>query len=68
MRPRLQRPVRWLLLLALTAPLAAGVTGIGDRQAGATSGCPAAVALPRVCLTPAVPRRPARPPERPASR
>jgi peptidoglycan hydrolase-like protein with peptidoglycan-binding domain len=39
------RTVRWLLLLALTAPLAVGVTGIGDRQAGATSGSPAAVAV-----------------------
>ena len=50
--PRLRRArscrssaVRWLLLLALTAPLAVGVTGVGDRQAGATSGSPAAVAV-----------------------
>jgi hypothetical protein len=33
--------VLWLLLLALTVPLAVGVTGVGDRQAGATSGSPA---------------------------
>jgi hypothetical protein len=39
------RIVRWLLLLALIAPLAVGVTGVGDRQAGATSGSPAAVAV-----------------------
>jgi peptidoglycan hydrolase-like protein with peptidoglycan-binding domain len=39
------RTVRWLLLLALIAPLAVGVTGVGDRQAGATSGSPAAVAV-----------------------
>jgi len=37
--------VRWLLLLALLAPLAVGVTGFGDRPAGATSGSPAAVAV-----------------------
>jgi NlpC/P60 family/Putative peptidoglycan binding domain len=37
--------VRWLLLLALVAPLAAGVAGVGDRPAGATSGSPAAVAV-----------------------
>jgi cell wall-associated NlpC family hydrolase len=40
-----QPAVRWLLLLALTVPLAVGVTGVGDRQAGATAGSPAAVAV-----------------------
>jgi len=44
-RSRRGGAVRWLLLLALTAPLAAGVAGVGDRQAGATSGSPAAVAV-----------------------
>ena len=44
-RSRRGGAVRWLLLLALTAPLAVGVTGVGDRQAGATSGSPAAVAV-----------------------
>jgi hypothetical protein len=43
--PRFQRAVRWLLLLALTVPLAVGVSGVGDRDAGATSGSPAAVAV-----------------------
>jgi hypothetical protein len=45
-RPRRRSSaVRWLLLLALTAPLAAGLTGLGDRPAGAASGSPAAVAV-----------------------
>src|SRR6266508_6055919 len=44
-RSRRARAARWLLLLALTAPLAVGVTGVGDRQAGAMSGSPAAVAV-----------------------
>ena len=44
-RSRRGGAARWLLLLALTAPLAAGVAGVGDRQAGATSGSPAAVAV-----------------------
>jgi NlpC/P60 family/Putative peptidoglycan binding domain len=44
-RPVRARTVRWLLLLALVAPLAVGVAGVGDRQAGATSGSPAAVAV-----------------------
>jgi peptidoglycan hydrolase-like protein with peptidoglycan-binding domain len=39
------RVVRWLLLLALAAPLAVAVPGVGDRQAGATAGSPAAVAV-----------------------
>jgi NlpC/P60 family/Putative peptidoglycan binding domain len=42
-RPVRARTVRWLLLLALVAPLAVGVAGVGDRQAGATSGSPVAV-------------------------
>jgi hypothetical protein len=44
-RSRRGRAVRWLLLLALTVPLAVGVTGVGDRQVGATAGSPAAVAV-----------------------
>ena len=44
-RSRRGGAARWLLLLALAAPLAAGVAGVGDRQAGATSGSPAAVAV-----------------------
>jgi hypothetical protein len=46
-RPRTRRSsaVRWLLLLALLAPLAAGLTGVGDRPAVAASGSPAAVAV-----------------------
>jgi peptidoglycan hydrolase-like protein with peptidoglycan-binding domain len=44
-RTRRSSVVRWLLLIALLAPVAVGVTGVGDRQAGATSGSPAAVAV-----------------------
>ncbi|HEV2870378.1 MAG TPA: C40 family peptidase, partial [Actinomycetota bacterium] len=45
-RPRrLTTPLRWLLLLALVAPLAAGLSGIGQRTAGASSGSSAAVAV-----------------------
>jgi hypothetical protein len=38
-------PLRWLLLLALTAPLVAGVAGIGQQTAAAAPGAPAAVAV-----------------------
>jgi hypothetical protein len=45
-RPRrLTTPLRWLLLLALVTPLAAGLSGIGQRTAGASPGSPAAVAV-----------------------
>ncbi|HTE67604.1 MAG TPA: NlpC/P60 family protein [Actinomycetes bacterium] len=45
-RPRhLSAPVRWLLLLALTAPLVAGAAGVGQRTAAAAPGSPAAVAV-----------------------
>jgi NlpC/P60 family/Putative peptidoglycan binding domain len=46
--PRPTRPssaLRWLLLLALTAPLTAGVVGVGARPAAAAPGSPAAVAV-----------------------
>jgi hypothetical protein len=47
LRARLRRStaLRWLVLLALTAPLVAGVVGVGQRTAGATPGSPAAVAV-----------------------
>jgi NlpC/P60 family protein/putative peptidoglycan binding protein len=48
LRPRPRRlsvPLRWLLLVALTAPLVAGVAGVGQRTAAAAVGSPAAVAV-----------------------
>jgi NlpC/P60 family/Putative peptidoglycan binding domain len=45
-RPRRHSaPLRWLLLAALTAPLVAGVAGVGQRTATAAPGSPAAVAV-----------------------
>jgi peptidoglycan hydrolase-like protein with peptidoglycan-binding domain len=45
-RPRrLTTPLRWLLLAALTVPLAAGLAGVGQRSAAAAPGAPAAVAV-----------------------
>jgi hypothetical protein len=45
-RPRrLSVPVRWLLALALTAPLAAGLAGVGQPTAGAATLSPAAAAV-----------------------
>jgi hypothetical protein len=38
--PAPARAVLWLPLLAFTMPLAVGMTGVGDRDAGATSGSP----------------------------
>jgi NlpC/P60 family protein/putative peptidoglycan binding protein len=44
-RPPPSVPLRWLLLLALTAPLVAGVAGVGQGTAEAATGSPAAVAV-----------------------
>jgi hypothetical protein len=48
LRPRPRRPsvpLRWLVLAALTLPLAAGVAGPGRQEAAAAPGSPAAVAV-----------------------